>query len=90
MNTVNEFINKYSKIVDEISIEYMHKYKDKGYEIIGGANLITLDKEEGFIQISKGSSKIEQNKECARIWNFKDCNSSITASVANTLMNNLK
>lgn len=68
----------------------MHNYKDKGYQIIGGANLTSQLKEEGFIEISKAGSKIEQDRERAKIWNFKDCNSSITASVANTLMNNLK
>jgi hypothetical protein len=91
MKTVDEFMNKYSKIVDEISIEYIHNYKDKGNQIIGGANLTSQLKEEGFIEISKGGSKIEKDRERARVWNFKDCNnSSITASVANSLMNNLK
>ena len=85
---INDFMMNYSKEVEEISLEYINNYKDKGFTIFGGGNIGSI-KDKCFISISKNKNNFE--KQNAKIWYFDKCESpNITASIAIKLLENLK
>ncbi|NFQ81493.1 hypothetical protein FDF95_05900 [Clostridium botulinum] len=84
----NEFMNKYSKIIDEISMEYVSNYKNKGCIITGGAYIGGSRK--CFIKIiKKDENSIVFDKDI-RTWEFPKEYSDVVINIANKLYDNLK